>query len=82
MNWTRPYSSARARAIDFASKRLARARDAFEQDVALRDQRDRAQADRLLLADDGFDELLSQARVELRRGDRSGAGHHATLSDG
>jgi hypothetical protein len=66
VNWTRPYSSASAYSL--------------EQDVTLRDKRDRAETDRVFLSDDRLDELLAQPGVELRRGHGGGllaVGHHA-----
>ena len=56
-------------------QRLASSRHALEQHVALGDQRDRAQADRIVLADDRLGELLSKTRVELGGGGRRGPCH-------
>src|SRR5258708_6947446 len=64
----------------FRKQRFACARHALEQDMALGDESDCAQADRLLLADDGLDELLAQAGVEIGRGHGRAGGHQATLA--
>src|SRR5439155_6752176 len=58
---------------------LAGAGHTFEQDVALRHERDRTQANGVLLPHHRFDELIAEATVEIGWFDGAAVGHLASL---
>ena len=74
----RPKSSPQARGEALREEGLGGARRAFEQHVALRDERDQQVLDRLLLADDRLGDLAAD-----RGGQRAGVlerqGHRASV---